>query len=79
MFVGAITKGKDVEGYITRGLVDTRLIGPRHDELVKEIEHRGFNHNSPLKYKDKIQRGDVNGNKSLKELRSRCKNCRDRR
>lgn len=78
MFVGSINKGVSIEGFITKGLVDTRLIASRHDALAKEMGIRKMNHDSPLIYEDKINRGSVGEVDSLCELASRCAACRQR-
>lgn len=73
--VGSINKGKSIDGYIEKGLVDTSQIKERHDILVDEMERRGYKHKSPMEYDDKISRGHVDRKASLKELFVRCKDC----
>jgi len=75
MFVGCINKGKCIDGYLN-GLVEIHNIKKRHDQIAKEIERRGFKHNSPLpKYKKK-KLGKVSIKNNIKELRKRCKKCK---
>jgi hypothetical protein len=76
MFVGSIKKGHTLNGYIEGGLVDTRLIQKRHDQLALELKVRGMHHCSPLKYKDYLKAGDVDIEGNLKELSRRCLECR---
>ena len=37
MFVGCLLKGKSIQGYIDKGLVDVSLLTARHGALVKEM------------------------------------------
>ncbi len=78
MFAGSISKGKSIKGYVTGGLVDTRLLQARHDRLAAELVRRGYNHASPLDYRDTLKIGAVNKNRSRVELLSRCKECSER-
>jgi len=41
-----------VKGHYRLGQVDTTKLQDRHDEVVEELENRGFNHDSPLEYRD---------------------------
>jgi hypothetical protein len=75
MLVGAITKGKSIKGFVKSGLVDTSYIKQRHDELVKEMQNRGYNHKSPLEYNDVLKQGYVDVVNSEKELLHRCEKC----
>ena len=79
MLVGSIKKGQSLQGFIDNKLIDTSKIQKRHDALVKEMERRGYNHKSPLKYTDKVKLGVgiVDPKVSLKELHRRCKDCRE--
>ncbi len=74
-FVGSINNGHNVSGYLN-GLVDPRLIEQRHDELVKEMIRRGYNHHSPLADYDHTIVGHVDPEENLKELHRRCPACR---
>jgi hypothetical protein len=76
MFVGTLNKGKSIKGYIDTGLVEVHNLRKRHDEIAKEMEKRGFSHNSLLPdFECKII-GKVNRKENLGELRKRCKKCR---
>lgn len=78
MFVGSINKGISMEGYMSNGLVDVCLIEERHEELVAEMDRRGYKHKSDLPKFNwfAARRGsvDIEGNK--KELARRCKECK---
>lgn len=76
MFVGCIKKGKNIKGYVDKGLVEFHSLLTRHDELVKELESRGVRHNTPLDYKPMIALGYVNAGENKKILKERCEECR---
>ncbi len=75
MFAGSIRKGISMKGYATTGLLDTRLLQSRHDRLAAELVRRGYNHASPLDYRDNLKIGSVDRNRSRAELLSRCAEC----
>ena len=77
MLAGTIKKGISVDGYIREGLLDPSKLSSRHDELVQEMERRGYGHYSPLESVDYAEDGacvDVESN--LRELASRCEECK---
>jgi hypothetical protein len=79
MFVGCLNKGKSVEGYVNGGLVELDKIGNRHEELVKEMERRGFKHQSPIDSYvlfEFAKCGKIDVQKNIEDLKSRCENCR---
>ena len=78
MFVGTIQKGVSLNGYVTRGLVDTSQITSRHEILVEEMLIRGYNHKSPLLYVDTLELGKVDAIASAIELSRRCSDCAKR-
>lgn len=78
MFIGTLNKGISISGYIEKGLVNPAQIRLRHNELAREIERRGYNHQSPLPFiKSNILTPfipvDIEGSK--KELARRCSDC----
>jgi len=75
MFVGTIQKGVSLDGYVSRGLVDTSKIASRHETLVEEMVARGYNHQSPLPYVDTLGIGKVDPLNSATELARRCPDC----
>jgi hypothetical protein len=85
MFAGSIEKGKNIKGFIDKGLVDIAGIMPRHQELIIEMESRGMKHKSPLIfsiYSDKAYdtimhygTGKVDSSESARILFSRCSDC----
>jgi len=81
MFVGCINKGKSIEGYINDGLVEPSTLSERHDELVREMEARGYSHKSPLpsyQLPDGMGVGRVDREGNIQELLARCPFCRER-
>lgn len=67
-----------VEGHAERGQVDTRKLQERHDELVEEMERRGFEHDSPLAYEDELALGTIDVAANREDLAERCDACRER-
>lgn len=80
MLVGSMNRHKSIQGFIEKGLIQTNIVVPRHNELVKEIERRGYNHKSPIIIDDNIaaeylNMGLVDSDNNLKELARRCNDC----
>jgi len=78
MLVGSINKGRSIQGFIDKGLVEPQNIKKRHEQLVKEILKRGYKHNSPLPEFETYIVGSVNKQKSYRELMRRCEKCKKR-
>lgn len=79
MFVGSINKGINIQTYIDTNLCEPNSIISRHEELVKEMLSRGYNHKSPLPdfvYNDDTK---VDRIKSYEDLIKRCKDCESRK
>jgi len=74
--VGIVRRKTSLDGYIENKLIATSGIKKRHDELVVEMKRRGYNHKSPLRYRDKINVGEVDEEANRKELARRCQECR---
>jgi hypothetical protein len=79
MFLGTITKGKSIQGYLDQGLVEVHNLAVRHNELAQEITDRGYNHQSPFPadFHHK-ELGLVDKGKSLQDLLTRCSRCKER-
>ena len=82
MLIGSLRKGISVQGYIDDGLVDLLQIQSRHDELVGEMQRRGYNHKSPTKgHKTQVREryhrntGSVDKLVNVRELARRCDEC----
>ena len=85
-FLGNIKKGRSVRGYIEKNFLVPQYLNKRHDEIVEEMEHRGYNHRSPLEdvtpYLDTWMKGiKMNSfaiNDAWCDLVSRCDLCKAR-
>ncbi len=78
MLAGCLNKGKNIKGFLEKGLVDPTLLLTRHDELAKEMKSRGYNHCSPIsKLTEILPKGHVNPEQNKTELSKRCPQCRD--
>jgi polyhydroxyalkanoate synthesis regulator phasin len=82
MFYGALKKGFSVQGYIDKGLVEIDHLYEHHEELVKEMQDRGMNHQSSMQHipdewikKYSNNYGTIVEEKSINDLRKRCKDC----
>ena len=76
MSVGTIKKGISVKGYLDDNLLEPESIYQRHNELVKEMEARGYNHRSPLLLIPINMSKKIDREASLAELIRRCPECR---
>lgn len=78
MFIGTISRGKSVKGYLEKGLLEVHSLYDRHEELVEEMKRRGYNHQSDVdkKWKSAEKRGVIDRKKSLDELVKRCSSCK---
>jgi hypothetical protein len=77
MILGCYESGKSLKGYIDNGLIELHTLEKRHKELAREMEVRGYQHSSPLKAV--LPRvGEVDSQKSLRDLVSRCHDCAKR-
>lgn len=81
MFAGCLNRGLSIDGYVRNGLVEPDKIQIRHDELSVEMLRRGMNHKSPIhkiSFPGWNNPGFVNLERSLRDLKSRCPDCRSR-
>ena len=76
MFVAAIRRGLNLSGYLQNRLLEPHNISARHDELVREMERRGYQHRSPLPEFNPVRCGRISRRANLTELVRRCKLCR---
>ena len=86
MYVGTISKGISIKGYIDNNLLELQSIYARHEQIVKQMKHRQYNHFSPmvekhikqiisnLPYEYLIRTIDREG--ALETLLARCPTCR---
>lgn len=54
MFIATMRRGKSVKGYLQKGLLEVHNLYARHEELVEEMNRRGYNHNSKVDKKWKF-------------------------
>lgn len=80
MFIGSINRGKSVKGYLEKGLLEMHNLYNRHENLVKEMKRRHYNHNSKVdkKWKFAEKAGVIDKEKTYSELMSRCSKCKRR-
>lgn len=82
MFVGTLRHGMDLKNsrYVSDGLVEIHNIKNRHDELVAEMQHRGYKHKTPIEHGDynECTAGSIIVKDNIEELRRRCPDCRRR-
>ena len=80
MFRGSLQKGKSVRGFVETGLLDSRALADRHEQLAHEMLRRGYRHASPLPadFDENADAGEVNVDEALRELAARCEACRER-
>ena len=80
MFIGAISRGKSVKGYLEKGFLEVHNMYARHEELVEEMKRRGYRHCSDVeeKWRTAEKRGAVDRKKNLEELLKRCPRCKRR-
>lgn len=75
MFVGTINKKKSLKGYLNFGLLKPETLQSRHTALVEEMIKRGMKHNSPLPNFSCKEKGSINIEENLEELKKRCPRC----
>ena len=78
MLVGTIKRGTSLRGFVEKGLIDTRKVQERHNQLVTEMVNRGYKHQSVLDYVDHLEIGSVSVPGNIEELKRRCPECRKR-
>lgn len=77
MIVECIIRNKSIQGFINHNLIEPSHIKERHNQLVFEMEKRGYHHKSPLPdFKVPNDKSKINSKKSQKELFARCKKCK---
>lgn len=75
-FVGSIIRGKSVQGYLSRSLINPRKLTIRHDILAEEMLRRGMNHKSPLTIDcSQFSEVPISSQDNLTELAGRCEHC----
>jgi hypothetical protein len=80
MFASRLCTGKNVDGYISGGLLEPARLFARHEQLVVEMDRRGFNHRTPmteLVYSE-LPVGKIDIADNIRELARRCDGCLQR-
>lgn len=87
MILGTLKSGIRLDGYARNNLLELKSLKKRHDELATEMVRRGYNHQSPLDWKeedtdslfqtDEVKNSKVDKSLSLEELHTRCSECRN--
>lgn len=76
MLLGALKKGRSIQGFLDRGLLEPQNLKARHDDLVSEMLSRSWSHSSPIdKQPNGAPVGHVDRTESAKELMNRCEEC----
>jgi len=78
MLVGTLRVGKSVRGYVHKGLIEIRSLVKWHDLVVEEMIKRNMKHCTPLEVMYLPDYGKVDSMKSIRELRKRCPECRQK-
>ncbi len=84
MFASGLKRQINMSGYLNNNLLEPKSLRSRHQLLVKEMNERGYKHNSKLKmdfdinYLNALKSRKVDVKKSVIELMSRCNDCKER-
>lgn len=87
MFLGSLKKGKKIDGFLNNNLFQPRMLFKRHEDLKEEMIRRGYNHKSDMCFTECMcvldlpqekQYWEVDKDAALKDLLSRCPECRKR-
>ena len=85
MLLGSLRRGKNIEGFLSGGLVDPQRIFVRHQELVAEMTRRGYKHSSPLDEQEcaaladgYLGRAAIDTDANARDLHQRCPDCAHR-
>ena len=86
MILGSLRSGIRLDGYVRNNLLELKSLKKRHDDIAAEMVRRGYNHQSPLDWKEEeidsvMQTNEVKNSKvdrslALGDLHSRCSECR---
>lgn len=77
--IGCLKRGKSIKRYIEKKFLSPPDAYSRHDILVKEMKSRQYKHQSDLeKIKINYNKVDISIEDNLKDLCSRCPECKKR-
>lgn len=83
MLAGTLARGRSIDGYIARGLLEPASMQDRHARLVDEMTLRGFRHQSTLPDVElgylpaAAREACVDTDSARRELARRCERCRE--
>jgi hypothetical protein len=77
MLTASLRRGISLQGFFDNKLIEVHNVEKRHEQLVREMKRRGFNHASPLLRSPKKRAGRVDRRANLVELARRCRHCRE--
>lgn len=88
MFLGALKKKKKLKGFFLNNCFEPKSLKTSHDEIVLEMQHRTYNHNTPLSQQevdeaiqylnDEERTWCIDREESLKMLLMKCTKCGSR-
>jgi hypothetical protein len=84
MLAGTLARGRSIDGFIAKGLLEPASLEVRHASLAEEMLARGFRHRSPLPsvelgyLPDASRCAVVDREQSLRDLLARCPLCQQR-
>jgi hypothetical protein len=84
MLAGTLARGRSIDGYIERDLLEPASLMTRHEALAREITARGWRHRSPLPAVDDryltaaVRANRVDTARAAAALAERCPACRER-
>jgi len=83
MFRGTILKKAHLKGYVKNNCIELKKLKERHEELAREIERRGYKHNSEfiedydISY---LEENEINSKVDIErasvDLKGRCEECK---
>jgi hypothetical protein len=85
MFLGAIKKGKKIDGYLNNNLLEPLELVTRHNELADEMINRGYKHRSAATEDDQLavvsleetkRHTTIDRELAFRDLMKRCPECR---
>lgn len=85
MLAGTLLRGKRLDGFVAKGLLQPASMDDRHNALTAEMLQRGYKHRSPLDrgalaealagYPEHIRAAKVDVEQAHRDLVARCPDC----
>lgn len=75
---GAVKNKHNLDGYLLRSLINPRMVAIRHDELVRELIRRGYQHHTPIDHElfRELEYKPLDIEYVMQDLFGRCWQCR---